>query len=152
MPVIPYVWSGLSRETRRQIEHDERAQGNQVAWIRLVVQNHVPTIDIVSIQGVTQTQNTGLMCIDQDLVFHAACLPCYLVGWQYQRVLNQLRNPERPRIQSYQVRVEGLLGVTTSQPLVNPAEVTDRLKRLVEIDIRGVLPQAPVVVEPEPIF
>lgn len=144
MPIIPYVWSGLSRETRRQIERDEASQGNTVAWIRLVINEGKPSLDLVNIQGYSATGALGLLTIDQDLVVDARVLPHWLAPWPVRHVFQCVESSRWPGTRHYQVNIRAAVGgqaPAPRQPTVNPAEVANRLKRLVEIDIRGISPQ-----------
>lgn len=150
MPIVPYVWSGLSRETRRQIERDEASQGNTVAWIRLVINEGKPSLDLVNIQGRSMTGALGLLTVGQDLVADATVMPHWQAPWPVRHVLQCVESFRWPCTRCYQVNIRAAVGgqaPAPRQPTVNPAEVANRLKRLVEIDIRGIVPETVPVEE-----
>lgn len=148
MPIIPYVWSGLSRETRRQIVLDEQSNGNTVVWVRLTVIDNRPALDVVDIQGASLTQQCGVVTVQNDFSLEATHLPHWCVPYPLAPGMDQFPDPLRPYTRLSRVRVSGLDPVPTQEPrlTVNPTEVSDKLRRLIEIDIRGISPQ-PVSVE-----
>ena len=152
MPIIPYVWSGLSRETRRQIVRDETSQGNTVVWVRLTVINNRPALDVVDIQGTSLTNRCGVMTIHNDLRLEATHLPHWCVPYSLAPKMEQFPDPMRTFNRLRRVRVSGLDPVPTPEPrpTVNPTEVSDKLRRLIEIDIRGISPQPVPAEESQP--
>jgi hypothetical protein len=77
-------------------------------------------------------------------------MPHWHTPWPVRHVFQLVRSSGWPDICRYQVNIRAAVGgqaPAPSQPTVNPAEVANRLKRLVEIDIRGIVPETVPVEE-----